>query len=663
MSRNQSQHYWLIGLLAAILAIPFLPRAGFHSAALFAQSEQEDPVPQEEAVPEASIPETPEPQCSFFTNFEQFSARVPDSFERADVGDGSFRRASILSNQTEDIAQSLAPIRGSRAPNFQGPWVSRIDSNIFSTLQQKNIEPAALTTDAEFLRRVTIDLTGRVPTAAQVQQFLADTDPQKRAHVIDRLLASPEWVDRWAMWLGDLLKNNSASTQINRRVQGRDAFNQYLRASLWFNKPYNQLVSELLTGSGQSFVSGPADFIVGGNMSMGPAQDTYDRQWSQAATMFLGLKNFDCLLCHDGAGHLDNVNLWASQVKRSQAWGMAAFFSRARITRPGGNNTTYIVAEAAAGGYNLNTTSGNRPARAPVDGLRSPVLPKYLFSGRQLAATDNFRMVLAQEVTKDIQFARATMNYLWAHFFGIGIVDPPDAFDLARLDPRNPPPEPWTLQPSNPELLDELAREFTNQGFDLKEMMRQICNSQAYQLSSRYSGTWDPSYTRYYARHLIQRLDSEALVDAVVQTSGVANNMTVATGAGNVTIPWAMQLPETTVPRGGGVGTFLNTFLRGDRDENPRRGDLSSSQALSLMNDPFVVNRVQSGAGWLTATLASTPDNTQLVQAIYLNVLSRYPTTDELSTALQRFQTGTRTANAQDLLWTLYNKVDFIFNY
>jgi hypothetical protein len=169
---------------------------------------------------------------------------------------------------------------------------------------------------------------------------------------------------------------------------------------------------------------------------MGPAQDTYDRQWVQSATMFLGLKHFDCILCHDGAGHLDAVNLWAANVKRSEAWGLAAFFSRTRITRPGGNGTAYLVNEAPTGGYNLNTNSGNRPNRVNrTDGLVSPVMPKYLFSGRQVTANQNFRPILAEELTKDPQFARATVNYIWAQFFGVGIVDPPDSFDLARLDP------------------------------------------------------------------------------------------------------------------------------------------------------------------------------------------------------------------------------------
>jgi hypothetical protein len=276
--------------------------------------------------------------------------------------------------------------------------------------------------------------------------------------------------------------------------------------------------------------------------------------------------------------------------------------------------------------------------------------------------------VLAQELTKDPQFARATVNYIWAHFFGAGIVDPPDNFDLARLDPRTPPPQPWTIQPSHPELLEELARSFVNNGYSLKEVMREITNSQAYQLSSRYEGSWNPEDARFQARHLIRRLHSEEIADSVVQSSGVPNNMNIALGSGNTAvIPWAMQLPETTVPaRGNAVGGFLDTFLRGDRDENARRGDLASTQALALMNDAFVINRVRgstAGSGRLAPLLTAQTSNTQLVQAIYLNALSRYPTEVELAAALQTFQSGTPTQRAQDLLWTLYNKVDFIFNY
>ena len=314
------------------------------------------------------------------------------------------------------------------------------------------------------------------------------------------------------------------------------------------------------------------------------------------------------------------------------------------------------------GGYELDTDSGNRPARFPLEGHAPRVLPQYLFSGRAVDVSENYREVLAAEVTSDFQFVRATANYIWAHFFTVGIVDPPDAFDLARLDPNNPPPEPWTIQPSHPELLDELARFFSARRYDLKALMREITNTRAYQLSSRYEGEWSPAYERSLARHLVRRLDSEELHDAVVQSSGVPGNLRVRRNSDP--IPWAMQLPDTVTP-GGQVGSFLDTFLRGDRDENPRRGDLSVAQALDLMNDPFVVRRARaSNAGGLLARLlvSGFPDPV-LVEALYLNVLSRYPTPEESAAAVQLLRLGNRRARAEDLLWSLYNKVDFVFNY
>ena len=132
--------------------------------------------------------------------------------------------------------------------------------------------------------------------------------------------------------------------------------------------------------------------------------------------------------------------------------------------------------------YRLNTTTGNRPARQPAAfGGRTNVAPVYLFSGRGPAAGENYRVALAREVTSDFQFARAAVNYLWKEFFGIGIVDPPDFFDPMRLDENNPPPAPWTLQPSHPALLRELAQDFISNGYNIKDLMRKLVNSQAYQ--------------------------------------------------------------------------------------------------------------------------------------------------------------------------------------
>lgn len=616
---------------------------------LQAQEEQEFP---EEAI---------SAECPYFTNLDQHSVRGQAILQRF-VTPGASLPSNHSGVRTQTVAKGLAAI--SDGPPIKAvETMSWIDAYIFSNLEARGIAPANLTNDAEFLRRVTLDLTGRIPKPDQVVQFLADPDPTKRVHVIDHLLATPEWTDRWTMWFGDLLKNTVRSTQVVRYGEGRDAFNRFIRESLSEHKPYNQFVAELITASGDNFESGPVNFNVGGRVAMGPVQDTYDKQWVQVASTFLGLKNFDCLLCHNGVGHLEQVNLWASQVTRAEAWGFAAFFSRTQLRRyPREQINSFVVEDAGRGGYRLNTDSGNRPPRLPAEGQSPIVTPTYFFSGRQAGFQENYRQVLAGEVISDFQFARATVNYIWAHFFGIGIVDPPDAFDLARLDPNNPPPEPWTIQPSHPQLLDELARFFIASNYDLKALMREITNSRVYQLSSRYEGEWNPTNAPLLARHLVRRLDSEELHDALVQSSGVPSNLRVR---GSLEpIPWAMQLPDTQSP-GGPVGAFLDTFLRGDRDENPRRRDLSVSQALDLMNDPFVLQRVRASneSGILARFLTSRMNDEGLVKALYLSVLSRYPTGDEVMAAVTLLQTGNRRQHAEDLLWSLYNKVDFIFNY
>lgn len=652
-SKFSRRNFWLLAAGALGSALTLAPLM-LGPAALRAGEE----VAEEQA---AELAEAPA-ECAFFTNRPLHSARPGG--EQSFGDEAAAYNASVASQQTQLVAGQLPNLRGGRSVG-SGPYTSRIDYHIFSLLQAKNIRPASLTTDEEFLRRVSIDLTGRIPGAADVTAFTASGDPEKRAKKIDQLLASSEYVDRWTMWLGDLVKNNVRNTQITRGNLARDAFWRFIKQSVAENKPYNQFATELITANGSTEEWGQANWIVGGFMSMGPGQDTYDRQFVQAATTFLGLRYFDCLLCHDGAGHLDSVNLWGAQVTRRQAWGMAAFYSRTRMARAAQPATYYTVSEVATGNYALNTTSGNRPNRTPPAPGVNSINPTYLFSGRTYpnVAAENYRARLAAEITGDLQFSRAFVNYVWAQLMGVGIVDPADAFDLARLDPKNPPPDPWTIQPSHPELLEELARSFINMNYDMKGLIREIVNSQAYQLSSRYEGEWDPNWTRYQARHLVRRLDSEELVDALVQSSGVPNPMNVV----NHTTPfqWAMQLPDTTVG-GGGAQAFLDDFLRGDRDENPRRRELTRSQALSLMNDPFITNRVRAsatGAGRLAQLLAANPGNSELIEAMYLEVLSRRPTSTERNLALSRFNTGVRASNAQDLLWSLYNKIDFIFNY
>ena len=238
-------------------------------------------------------------------------------------------------------------------------------------------------------------------------------------------------------------------------------------------------------------------------MSTGPVQDTTDAMTAAVSDTFLGITHVNCLLCHNGRGHLDTISLWGANTTRYQAWQLSSFMSHTQLARTavtaGQQQHLLLVGAGQHQGIHqrlsLNTTSGNRPARVAPAGCKSgqpcySVPPQYIFNGDTPEAGRSLPRALARDVTGDFQFARAAVNYLWAYFFGQGIVDPPDTFDPARLDPGNPPPAPWTLQPSNAKLLNALAAHFIQNGYNVKATMREIANSQTYQLSSRYPGTW-----------------------------------------------------------------------------------------------------------------------------------------------------------------------------
>jgi hypothetical protein len=576
---------------------------------------------------------------------------------------------------TAIVAAKLPPAMRMLAAERTATTEGTIDAQIFSALEEAGVEPAGPADDFEFARRVTLDLTGRIPTPERLFNFVRDRSANKRAQLVEELLASSEWVDRWTMFMGDLLKNTDRVNAQNvvRYAEGRNAFYNWIKASVAARKPWNQMATEVIAARGRNSWSdeeAPINWLVGGIVQGGPQQDIWDQQAANVAATFLGISHMNCVLCHNGRGHLDSLSLWGKNATRYSAWGMAAFFSRttqSRIPAEAGKTQPYYWAindnyTAGAADYRLNTNTGNRPPRQPV-GSVTQVKPVYPFSGNGPKAGEDYRTALAREVTSDFQFARAMVNRIWKEFFVVGLVEPVDQFDPARLDPDNPPPAPWRLQPSHPRLLNALAQEFIDSGYDLQALMRSIVNSRAYQLSARYPGQWNPAWERLYARKLVRRLTAEEIHDAIVQASGVFPSYRVAEGW---FVRWAMQLPEPRGLPGGAASAFLDSFLRGNREDDERRSEGSPLQALSLMNDPFVVSRTKAqGTGASASLLAryiNGPDD-ELIVGLYLTVLSRYPTEEENRIARSMLRSGNRTQQAENLLWALFNKVDFIFNY
>ena len=586
---------------------------------------------------------------------------------------------------------------GARALAFDGAKSGKggvVDGPIWAALQTANISPARQTTDYEFARRVSLDLTGRIPTAERMAQFVASVEPNKRVAYIDELLASPAWVDKWTMFFGDLYRNTANTVSVRIQAEGRNAFYKWIHDSLAANKPYNRMATELIAAKGNNNLdqeNGQVNFLALGVVTGGPAQDIMDQQTANVATTFLGTSHVNCILCHNGKGHLDTLSLWGSKATRLQAWGMAAFMSRTwprQLTLPVDPAATnpqrynYWSLDRYTTDYNLNTATGNRPARQPIANVRL-IAPSYIFGDGAPVNGEDYRDALARLVTTDFQFARASVNYVWAQLFGRGIVDPPDQFDPARLDPKNPPPAPWTLQPSNPELLDGLAKTFVSSGYDLKALMRTIAASDTYQLASEYEGDWNETWEPYFARKMVRRLWPEEIHDAVVVATntlplytvpGFSNDSTVynADSKGFGKISFAMQAPDVVnMPDGGGASSqFLDNFLRGNRDDAVRKSEGSVLQTLALMNDNFIVNRVHAQGSGAAANflqqLLNTYSDDQLVNQMFLRVLSRAPGATEKKTALDALVkggAGQRRINAEDLLWSLFNKLDFVFNY
>jgi hypothetical protein len=548
------------------------------------------------------------------------------------------------------------------------PVVNFIDSDLFSAMTKDGVAPTKIASDEEFLRRVSIDLTGQIPDTAAATAFTNDTSADKRTKKIDELLASDAFVDRWTMWLGDLVQNTLASTNIREYYQGRNAYYTYIHDSIKNAKPYDQIVREILAGKGDSWSVGNANYWVRQVQNNGPIQDTYDNLAAHSGEKFLGMPLL-CLSCHNGLGHLELVNNYLKNKTRYDFWGDAAFFSRTtaqRIRNADPNNPNAFKFDVEdnnpIGSYRLNTDSGNKSPRVPLSDGTSSVTPAFILTGEKPRTGEAYRDAYGRILTAHPQFARATVNYLWKEMFGLGIVEPTNAFDLNRLDPNNLPSG-QTLQPTNASLLTDLTNEFIKDGYSLRAILRTMVISNAYQLSSTYTpAAWNEVWTPYFARHMPHRLTAEEMMDAIAKSTSVPVSF-VVTGLGTVT--QAMKLPDTLEGGRNNYGRFMDEFGRGNRDDQMRTNDTSIAQALSLMNDSqVVVNRTHKATAGSTVAkiLASTTDTTSIATQLYIATLSRKPTATELTQAVAYLKGGNLNQRTEDLQWVLLNSLEFLFD-
>lgn len=531
---------------------------------------------------------------------------------------------------------------------------SYIDVEVFAKLSRDGIAAAPRSGDEEFLRRVTVDLTGTIPTADEVEAFLADGSPDKRAKKIDALLHTQAFTDRWTLWFGDLVQNVQAASNSREYYLGRNAYYAWIRDSVAANKPYDQMVREVLAGEGNSFSSGVANYVVRQLQPNGPPQDTYDNLAAHSAEKFLGIPML-CISCHSGVGHLELVNTYLRDKKRYDFWRMAAFFARttargeryADPANPNANARVFTVATDGRLSYRLNTTDGNKSPRQPAQGQSDVVTPAFLLTGEEPRAGEPYRVAYGRMLTADRQFARATVNLLWREMFGRGLVEPLNAFDLNKLD----------TQPTHPALLEALASDFIAKNYNLREMLRTIALSNAYQLSSKYTGP-QPDES-YFARRQPHRLQAEFLVDAVGTSTNVPFQFVVQ-GLGLLTK--ASQLPDPLEARRAPAGMLMSEFGRGNRDDIQRTSDGAITQALSMMNNTVITQRVKrANNSTVQKTLAATSDPNVIVDKLYLATLSRHPTAEEKQIAVDYLKTGPLVQRAEDLQFVLLNSLEFLF--
>jgi hypothetical protein len=558
---------------------------------------------------------------------------------------------------TDRVARSLPS-----ANSPTGKLVPRnfVDKYIFGKMERDGIAHAPLSSDIEFLRRVTLDLTGRIPSAEQVREFTADNNPAKRDKLIDRLLEDEAFVDKWAYYFMDLFR---ASGKMGR---GQYLFHYWMKENLRVDRPYDEVARDIMAASAKSnhvvaassviareHVQGKPQPDDGKDLGMVQQLDTHDELAVLYAKTFLGV-NLSCISCHDGRAHLEKVNVYLTGKTRRQFYQFASFLGNNRYLmywEDGKPQSGEFLIDDGAGGYN---TKGVSMIRVPRFG--GPNNPAFILTGEQPKTGVEPRVELGRMLTSHPQFARATANMFWWKLMGLGIVEPYDEFDLARQNPKSVP-EGWDLQPSHPELLDELAGDFRKSSYSLKHLFRTICRSNAYQLSARYDGEWNDRYAPYFARKLVRMLGAEELHDAIVSATGRAGSFKL----GNREMTMAMQMSG---PSGSGqLKYFMQTFGQANRNNPPRPLQGSPMQPLLLMQSPVVTDRVLAkNDSRVQRLLDSYKDNSRVVDELFLGTLSRPPSGEEKEIALSALA-GNRLEGAQNLQWALVNLTEFFFNY
>jgi Protein of unknown function (DUF1549)/Protein of unknown function (DUF1553) len=509
------------------------------------------------------------------------------------------------------------PINPDLAFDFRAlPRANLIDDALFKRLESLKVPPSPPASDSAFLRRVSLDLTGTQPSPEAIRRYLSDKDPDKRVKLVDSLLASPEFIAFWRIKFGDLLQISST-----RQGNGAYRYQEWIDSCLTKNTPWDEMVRTMLTAVGD-----PNSIETGGpvNYAMDALEPIIAAE--QTAQRFLGIR-MRCAQCHDHP-----FDVWT----QDDYYGFAAFF--AKVQR-GGMGATGMMTSKPSISINPKGEVVHLRTQKPV--------PARQLDGRTptIAEKDDPRVELARWMTAadNPYFARAAVNWVWAQFFGKGLVDPAD--DMSRANP-----------PVHPELLDALAKRFAAGKFDLRDLIRTVATSQAYGLSS---GTvaGNERDTRLFSHQTPRPLTAHQMADALAQATDVPNRF-----PGADPFRRAIRVADPTVQ-----SMILDTFGRCPRTSacaSVQTPPLSLKQSLLLIGGDVVESKVVSLNGYLASVMKLELEPEELVENLYYRTVCRPPTAEESSRWTAELKQATsRQEAAEDLFWALLNSREFAFNH
>ena len=487
-----------------------------------------------------------------------------------------------------------------------------VDTLVHNKLHKLRITPSELCSDEVFLRRVSLDVTGTLPSAELHQRFTMDQSPDKRAKLVDELLERKEFTETWVMKFAELLQ---IRTNDNNGVSYKATllYFNWLKDRIANNVPMDQIVRELLSATGGTFTNPSTNFYQIERDSL--------KLTENVAQVFMGMR-LQCAQCHNHP-----FDRWT----QDDYYSFASFFTQVGRKRAADPRESII--------YNRRSGEANHP-------IHNKPMPAKFLGGEApvIKSGQDRRVVLSEWIASPDNpfFARNLANLVWAHFFGQGIIEPVD--DVRVSNPA-----------SNPELLDELAKRFTAYNYDFKKLVRDVCNSRIYQLSTRPNAS-NESDLRNFARSKVRRLRAEILLDAISQVTGTKNKFQgLPLGAR------AVQIADGRVSN-----YFLTTFGRATREtvcSCEVKMEPNLSQALHLLNGDVINNRITQG-NLVKTMLDEGKDPGMVVENLYVRALSRRPTDAEKANLLAAINAEEdKKVPLEDVFWAILNSKEFIFNH